>query len=458
MLSKSERIESHGHSHNHSIDCSTAGLGNSKRVVDGNGSDSGCVTPSTMSDINAVALLASGADNSESLPHDDDSSASNATNTTTTATANKQSYAFTIDNFNDSGCDPEAAKARYKSMMERFQSRHRRGASMSKLEAGDAATNKETTMTSSVSATPLSGSANARHARNSAGAVDNSYDSGGGDVPKVKLRVRDRSTSRVRDASKRHSWSPRSSTQESQLHAHGQHAVAQTSSATRNSQNSANERANTAQKPLPPTRKNVSKQKPPPLQLPKGAANLVANRTQFTPRSTAMQLALQKVDFLCAQPPLAELKNYNLEADNISETGTYTLDGDNYTEEQKDLMNIDKSAQQALKAQQRPKHLQLSSSGVDVDAQLCNTKIPVHVNNRSNVLEVNYYHDAEAEQGPQSPHAYNERDLILGSHESAGAYLEKIKSRVLRNASATKSAPSQADNGQKTPTDFSYDD
>ncbi|XP_011194579.2 uncharacterized protein LOC105219898 isoform X2 [Zeugodacus cucurbitae] len=460
MLSKSERIESHSHIHGHSIDCSTVDLGKSRRVADGNGSDSGCVTPSTMSELNAATLLASGADNSESLPHDDDSSASNATNTTTTATANKQSYAFTIDNFNDSGCDPEAAKARYKSMMERFQSRHRRGASMSKLEAGDVAANKETTMTSSVSATPLSGSAsaNTRHARQSGGAADNSFDSGGGgaDVPKVKLRVRDRSTSRVRDASKRHSWSPRSSTQESQLHAHaGQHAVAQTPTAPRTNHHGANERAHAAQKPLPPTRKNVSKQKPPPLQLPKGAANLVANRTQFTPRSTAMQLALQKVDFLCAQPPLAELKNYNLEADNISETGTYTLDGDNYTEEQKDLMNIDKSAQQALKAQQqRPKNLQLSSSVVDVDAQLSNTKIPVHVNNRSNVLEVNYYHDAEADpQCPQSPRAYNERDLILGTHESAGAYLEKIKSRVLRNASATKSAPPQVEIAEKTPTE-----
>lgn len=458
MLSKSERIESHdhdhshSHSHSHSIDCSTVDLGKSRRVADGNGSDSGCVTPSTMPDINAATLNAIGANNSESLPHDDDSSASNTTNTTTTAITSKQSYAFTIDNFNDSGCDPEAAKARYKSMMERFQSRHRRGASMSKLEAGDAAANKETTMTSSVSATPLtsrpSASANTRHARNSAGAGDSSFDSGGGDVPKVKLRVRDRSTSRVRDASKRHSWSPRSSTQESQLH-----TVAQTPSTTRTNQSSANERANTAQKPLPPARKNVSKQKPPPLQLPKGAANLVANRTQFTPRSTAMQLALQKVDFLCAQPPLAELKNYNSEADNISETGTYTLDGDNYTEEQKDLMNIDKSAQQALKAQQRPKNLQLSSSVVDVESHLSNTKIPVHVNNRSNVLEVNYYHDAEAEQGPQSPRAYNERDLILGSHESAGAYLEKIKSRVLRNASATKSGSLQAEIGQKTPAE-----
>ncbi|XP_054735380.1 uncharacterized protein LOC129242644 [Anastrepha obliqua] len=448
MLSKSERIESHGRS----IDSSTVDLGKIKLSADGNGSDSGCITPSTMSDMNTAALIAGGADNSESLPHDDDSSASNATNTTTTATTNKQSYAFTIDNFNDSGCDPEAAKARYKSMMERFQSRHRRGASMSKLEAGDA-TNKGTTMTSSISATPLSGnaSASARHGRNSGGVADNSFDSGGaGDAPpKVKLRVRDRSTSRVRDASKRHSWSPRSSTQESQLQGHDQHAIAQTPSATR-----ANERSSAIQKPLPPTRKNVSKQKPPPLQLPKGTANLVANRTQFTPRSTAMQLALQKVDFLCAQPPLAELKNYNLEADNISETGTYTLDGDNYTEEQKDLMNIDKSAKQALKAQQRPKNLQLSASVSDAGPQLSNTKIPVHANSRSNVLEVNYYHDTEMDQGPQSPRAYTERDLILGSHESAGAYLEKIKSRVLRNASATRSTvPVHGDIGQKTPTE-----
>ncbi|XP_067613456.1 uncharacterized protein [Eurosta solidaginis] len=454
MLSKSERLESSSFNINHS----TVDLDKSKLLADGNGSDSGCVAPSTMSDINTA--IAGGLDNSVSFSHDDDdSSASNATNTNTTATTNKQSYAFTIDNFNDNGCDPEAAKARYKSMMERFQSRHRRGASMSKLEARADAANKEITMTTSVSATPLSAATTRHGARSSGGTADNSFDNGAaGDAPKVKLRARDRSTSRVRDASKRHSWSPRSSTQEAQLQGYGQHATVQTPAVTRGAHTNTNssERASSGHKAqLPPTRKNVSKQKPPPLQLPKGSANLLASRTQFTPRSTAMQLALQKVDFLCAQPPLSELKNYNLEADNISETGTYTLDGDNYTEEQKDLMNIDKSAKQALKAaQQRPKNLHLSVSATDIEPQLSNTKIPVHVINRSNVLEIKYYHDTEVGQTPQSPRAYTERDLILSSHESAGAYLEKIKSRVLRNASATKSAaPIVSAVEPKTPTE-----
>lgn len=118
-----------------------------------------------------------------------------------------------------------------------------------------------------------------------------------------------------------------------------------------------------------------------------------------------MQLALQQVDLLCPQPPLDDLKGKAVgEDDDVSEAGTYTLDGDNYTEEQKDLMNIDRNAAAAAKL--RPKQLAVKPSRA------------------SNVLEVNYYHETPTPQAQQETKATN------GS--ATGVYLEQLKSRVLR--------------------------
>lgn len=236
------------------------------------------------------------------------------------------------------------------------------------------------------------------------------------------MRVRDRSTSRVRDASKRHSWSPRSSTNESNL----QTPLSQQSSA-----------ANTTTPTALPRKTTKTANKPAPIQVPKGAANLVANRTQFTPRSTAMQLALKQVDFMCPQPPLADFKHLNADADDVSEAGTYTLDGDNYTEEQKDIMNIDKlghpTEDNVRRTKSRPKQLEAITPTPK-------QRTSIESKRSNNVLEVNYYHDSEAPEHLQTRARTSTApsDLIMGSHQSAGAYLEKIKSRVLRNMNATK--------------------
>lgn len=237
-------------------------------------------------------------------------------------------------------------------MMERFQNRHKRGASMSKLE-----TEKDNT-----TATSNSGRQSQRSSLDAGSSMADDVSSLTAATPsseqappvQVKMRVRDRSASRVRDASKRHSWSPRSS-------ANATEAVA-------------------APAPRPASRSKL----PPPPAATKGTSNMVANRTanQFTPRSTAMQLALRQVEMLCPQPPLVDGKP-SAENDAVSEAGTYTLDGDNYTEEQKDLMNIDRNLKEAA-AKQRPKQL------------------PVKSSRGSNVLEVNYYHETPLqEQLPQ---------------------------------------------------------
>ncbi|XP_043071527.1 box A-binding factor isoform X2 [Drosophila grimshawi] len=293
-----------------------------------------------------------------SAADEDDSTASNSTST-------KQALSFTIDHFDASANDAAVQAARYKTMMERFQSRHRRGASMSKLENGEPSNDD-----ASVPATPTN-----EQATGAAGA---------GAAPAVKLRVRERSASRVRDAAKRHSWSPRSSST-----AAGVAAVAEPKPAAQ--------------------RAAASKSKP----TPKGTANLVANRSnQFTPRSTAMQLALQQVELLCPHPPLDDLKGMGAGEcggvdgeDAISEAGTYTLDGDNYTEEQKDLMNIDRSAKL------RPKQLSVKPS------------------RPSNVLEVNYYHETPQQEQKGSSNTAN----------ATGAYLQQLKSRVV-----LRPAPAQA--------------
>ncbi|KAH8363939.1 hypothetical protein KR084_000634 [Drosophila pseudotakahashii] len=296
---------------------------------------------------------------------EENSSESNATT--------KASLAFTIDHFDASENDSAAQAARYKNMMERIQSRHKRGASMSKLE-----TEKDNT----TNTTSYSGRQSQRSSLDAGSSMADDISSITAATPsseqappvQVKMRVRERSASRVRDASKRHSWSPRSSA----------NATEPSASST----------------PRPTSRSKL----PPPPAATKGTSNLVANRTanQFTPRSTAMQLALRQVEMLCPQPPLADCKALN-DNDAVSEAGTYTLDGDNYTEEQKDLMNIDRNGKGA---KQRPKQL------------------PVKSSRGSNVLEVNYYHETPLQEQLPQP--------LPAQRSSTGAYLDQLKSRVLR--------------------------
>ncbi|KAH8240062.1 hypothetical protein KR032_010799 [Drosophila birchii] len=307
---------------------------------------------------------------------EENSSESNATT--------KASLAFTIDHFDDATENDAAAQAaRYKNMMERFQNRHKRGASMSKLETEKDNNNTTTTTTSN------SGRHSQRSSLDAGSSMADDISSLTAATPtseqappvQVKMRVRDRSASRVRDASKRHSWSPRSS-------------------------------ANAAEPTHSAAARPASRSKlPAPPAATKGTSNLVANRTanQFTPRSTAMQLALRQVEMLCPEPPLADGKN--LADDAVSEAGTYTLDGDNYTEEQKDLMNIDRNGKKAGGG----------GGGGDGAVKMRPKQLPVKANRGSNVLEVNFYHETPLQEQLPPP-----------QRSSTGAYLDQLKSRVLR--------------------------
>lgn len=203
-----------------------------------------------------------------------------------TTESSKAAFAFTID-FNE-GKVVDSKK--FNNIVERFQKRHRRGVSLD-----------NTAETNTIPMTPPVNAANKTKPplkKTEQKSVDT--DKG------VKLRDKSQlSVSKVgKDSELRHSWSPRTSL-------------------------------------------SVSS---------KGDDN----QTKFVPKPSTLQLALKDVcakekykifdmtptdevidDFVCPQPPL-EFDKRNSDQDSVSEAGTYTLDGDNYTEEQKAMMNIDK--------------------------------------------------------------------------------------------------------------------
>lgn len=192
------------------------------------------------------------------------------------------------------------------------------------------------------------------------------------------------------------------------------------------------------------------------------------NNTKFVPKSATLQLALKDVgakekfkifdmtptdevidDFVCPQPPL-EFDKMNSDNESVSEAGTYTLDGDNYTEEQKAMMNIDKlpklssvvcqeqissvaqsiSSNSPIISKRKQQHQDLEI--IDLETE------PVHVN-RNNIFQTSSTHDVKADKPKTS-------------------YLEKLKSKVRtigdrafhKNKSPDKVVPPNLDIGNFT--------
>lgn len=178
----------------------------------------------------------------------------------------KNAMAFTIDfggNKNDNLMSEQQA-AKYKNIMERFQNRHKRGASMSKLESSG----ESSQATVALPPQPTT-------------------------AAKVKLRIRERSTSGVRDSNKRHSWSPRSSTHESSA---------------------------PPVLPTPPPRVNknpVNNQKSLPVKP------TIRKKEAFTPKSLAMQKAMEKFELYLPEPPLISNGKNLAEGDGVSEAGEF---------------------------------------------------------------------------------------------------------------------------------------
>lgn len=185
---------------------------------------------------------------------------------------NNMAMAFTIDfgggnsRNNDNNLSEQQA-AKYRNMVERFQNRHKRGASMSKIESSGE---------SSQALPPQPTTA-----------------------AKVKLRIRERSTSGVRDSSNRHSWSPRSSTHEA----------------------SAPPALPAPQPPRVNAKNTVNIQKSLPQKTAKPIAPM--RRREFTPKSLSMQKAMEKFEFYLPEPPLISNGKNLAEADGLSEAGEF---------------------------------------------------------------------------------------------------------------------------------------
>lgn len=221
--------------------------------------------------------------------------------------SSKAALAFTID-FNEG---KQVDSKKYNDIVERFQKRHRRGVSLSKLEDKPITTTTQSPCAISKSAKPpLKKPHNKFHSEVQA-------------ELKEKVTLRDKShLTQKEHGNDRHSWSPRTSLQQcdEQLH--------------------------------------------PPKSF---KAPLNQEAKMFKPKSVVLQMALQNItnahyecaaassttpdiysdtdDVVCNVPPLEFQKlsgDDDASLSSVSEAGTYTLDGDNYTEEQKALMSIDK--------------------------------------------------------------------------------------------------------------------
>lgn len=211
----------------------------------------------------------------------------------------KKTLAFTID-FGDG---KDVNRQRHKSILERFEQRHKRGQSLSKLEENEIYRSRTSASPVTPNKPPLSGKLPRKRIVNvpSESSVSSEQD----DKPAVRLRDK---SAHLRDSSKRHSWSPRSS-----IHENAVKSVP--SSAQRFKSTAVTTALETASKNYPSLESSSN-----------------------DPKSLD--------SFLCSEPPLESFPTDGDEA--VSETGTYTVDGDNYTEEQKEKMNIDKIESQAL--------------------------------------------------------------------------------------------------------------
>jgi hypothetical protein len=126
---------------------------------------------------------------------------------------NAACMAFTID----FGVGSNVNTQRHNKMLERFQQRHKRGQSLSKLEEGTgkaaaAITTASTPQSAARTRTPHSAKL-PRKKSIGANTSESSFSSEQEDV-RVQVRYRDKSTVGVKDSNKRHSWSPRSSMNE----------------------------------------------------------------------------------------------------------------------------------------------------------------------------------------------------------------------------------------------------
>jgi hypothetical protein len=297
-----------------------------------------------------------------------------------------KSMAFTIDFSSGKQFDEQ----RHKNLLERFQNRHRRGVSLSKVDDEMSESNSSSQLNAKLRS-PASAKLPRKNSRDAIESPQKPSSAGG-----VRLREKVK-TSQLRDASKRHSWSPRSSMVEpTPSHYQQPQKAKQSNPLERHLKMHTLTKADV--KPLPPNTLNIA----------------------------------------CLQTPLENKESHFHDDDQISEAGTYTLDGDNYTEEQKEKMNIDKLAHEHdRELMQRKLEINESDSNVETDLEVIDldlsppptqssavsrqSRLAALNKGRKNILEVSFCY-----QEPTASASSNN----CNNSKSKVSYLEKLKSRV----------------------------
>lgn len=296
----------------------------------------------------------------------------------------KNALAFTID-FGQGRKSVDTQ--RHEKMLERFQNRHKRGVSLSKLEPLPVSSAGKINVPQSVNLPR----------KNKAAPLE---------TTNTEVKLRDKTKVLKDTANKRHSWSPRTSMTEA-----------------------------------------AAKESPQQIK-----------HSKFLPKSTTLQMTLEQknirdgysssdfnaesldssIGLPCIEPPLQNFRSED-ENDSVSEAGTYTLDGDNYTEEQKERMNIDRmppvTQDSTMKPlfttefnpvnPQRPTNFRDELEVIDLD-QPCPGR-NFDGARQKNILEVSYFHDSASVQPTKQKQSY----------------LEKLKSRVKNITHKTKSPDRQ---------------
>lgn len=199
----------------------------------------------------------------------------------------------------------------------------------------------------------------------------------------AKVKLRDKRNAAMREPSKRHSWSPRTTTTTNTVTGPGSNFTATAAAALPPTPppDESSSRASDAEKMKQKCaeEEELERQRQP---LPM----VVALNGKFTARSTVLakvlvdtktatrnviesagQVQSQQLPqappppalpptknamqrgFVCEAQPLIDDSKEEVEEEDLSDAGTYTLDGDNYTEEQKEMMDIDaRKARQQL--------------------------------------------------------------------------------------------------------------
>lgn len=319
----------------------------------------------------------------------------------------------------DFGGGKQPSGQRHKHMLERFQNRHRRGVSLSKVEDEMNDSSSSSQLTAKLKSSSPASSAKASRKLSTSSSQEAAAQPTKPASAGVRLRERSK-TSQVRDASKRHSWSPRTSLVESTTVQQQQ------------------QHTNSPAKPAKAAKKHPTN----PLERPLKLHALTRADVKPLPPTTLNITTLQ-----CLQTPLiSSRESHNLphnnddEDDQVSEAGTYTLDGDNYTEEQKAKMNIDNLAAADAALLRTKLEINESDSNVETDLEVIELEPPAprtrqsHVSSkqqqtaRKNILEVSFYH--------------HEQPPATASSKSKSSYLDKLKTKVKSSLHKAKSPES----------------